>query len=317
MKKHRIAFFGSPLLARRCLEELYHSFHVALVVTQPDREKGRGRRVMMTPVKDYALEQGVAVYQSPDLGEGLLGALREQDITLIVVVAFGRILGRQIIDFPEQGSLNLHASLLPKYRGASPIEAAILGGETETGITLQHMAVEMDRGAILDTERVLIEERWTAQQLHDRIVTIAPGFLSRSLKNYLDGSLEAVLQDEALASYCKPIRKNDGCIDWSEDAVSICRKIRAYNMWPVAHSSIGGRRLRIYNAHTLPPDGAYGMEQPVGQVIGTDDVQGIIVKTGNGHLGITDLQMENKRRMHHREFLNGYRNLPGTMLGAQ
>jgi methionyl-tRNA formyltransferase len=317
MVKDRIAFFGSPLLAHRCLQELHRTFHIALVVTQPDREKGRGRHVSMTPVKGHALEVGIPVYQSPDLGEGLLSTLSEQGITLIVVVAFGRILARQIIDFPEHGSLNLHASMLPKYRGASPIEAAILGGEGETGITLQHMAVEMDRGAILDAERVLIEEGWTAEQLHDRIVQIAPAFLSRSVKYYLDGKLEAVRQDEASASYCKPIRKSDGSIDWQEDAVNICRKIRAYNMWPVACSSIQGKGLKIYNAQTLPSDRDDGGELPVGQVIGTDNVQGIIVKTGKGCLGITDLQMENKRRMHHREFLNGYRNLAGVVLGTQ
>lgn len=316
MKRERIAFFGSPSLSHVCLESLHRDFNIALVVTQPDREKGRGRKVSMTPVKSYALEHGIAVYQSRDLGEGLVNELGMHGITLIVVVAFGRILPEQVIAFPEHESVNLHASLLPKYRGASPIEAAILGGERETGVTLQHMAPEMDRGALLDSKRVVIEDDWTAEDLHRRIAELSPSFLTRSLKEYLQGRLEPVEQDETLASYCGIIQKKDGCIEWQQAADLIRRKIRAYNVWPVAYSHMQGRQLRIYNAQIVELTPVFGVDSVPGQVILADKAQGIIVQTGSGYLGITDLQMENKRRMDHREFMNGHKNLKGMVFGA-
>lgn len=317
MNRERIAFFGSPPLAHACLEELHRSFTISLVITQPDRKKGRGRKVSMTPVKTYALEHGFVVYQSPDLGAGLVGVLKEHGITLIVVVAFGRLLQEQIISCPEHGSLNLHASLLPKYRGPSPIEAAILGGERETGVTLQHMAVEMDRGALLDSESIVIESSWTAENLYNRIVEISPPFLSRSVKNYLEGRLEPVEQDENLASYCKVIRKKDGYIDWQEDADHIRNIIRAYNLWPVAYSHLQGRQLKIYNAQIVKAPPNVRGNHMAGQVVSANKEQGIIVKTGRGYLGITDLQMENRRRMDHGEFINGHKDLEGSVLGAQ
>ncbi len=317
MNRERIAFFGSPPLAHACLEELHRSFTIPLVVTQPDREKGRGRKVSMTPVKTYALEHGLAVYQSPDQGARLVDVLREHGITLIVVVAFGRMLQEQIIVFPKCGSLNLHASLLPKYRGPSPIEAAILGGERETGVTLQHMAVDMDRGALLDSENVVIEGSWTAENLYEKIVDISPPFLSRSVKNYFEGRLEPVEQDEASASYCKVIQKKDGYIDWQEAADPIRNKIRAYNLWPVAYSFLQGRQLKLYNAQIVEALSNIRGDDVPGQVVSADKGQGIIVKTGRGYLGITDLQMENRRRMDHREFMNGHKDLEGSVLGAQ
>jgi len=316
MNRERIAFFGSPPLAQVCLEELHRSFRIPLVVTQPDREKGRGRKVSMTPVKTYALEHGLAVYQYPDLAERLAKTLSEHGITLIVVVAYGRILQEQIISFPKRGSLNLHASLLPKYRGASPIEAAILGDECETGVTLQHMAVEMDRGTMLDSENVVIESSWTAENLYEKIIEISPTFLNRSVKRFLEGRLEPIEQDEALASYCRIIHKKDGYINWQEEAHDIRNKIRAYNLWPVAYSNLQGRQLKIYNAQIVEAPPTIRGDHVPGQIISTDKGQGIIVKTGEGYLGITDLQMENKLRMDHREFLNGHKDVEGSVLGA-
>jgi methionyl-tRNA formyltransferase len=316
MEKERIAFFGSPSLAHVCLKALHSRFHIPLVVTQPDRERGRGRKVSMTPVKQYALEQGLAVYQSADLGEGLEQALGEHGITLNVVVAFGRLLRESIIDFPERGSVNLHASLLPKYRGASPIEAAILNGERETGITLQRMKVEMDQGAVLAQMPVAIDDCWTARVLHRRIEEVSPSFLSRSVTGYIDGRLEPVPQDESKASYCGVIRKEDGRIEWRDQASDIRNKIRAYDVWPVAFTFLKGRRLRLYNARVTDAAPALRGDAENGQVIRADKKQGIVVKTGNGYLGITELQMENKRRMDHVEFMNGHRDLLGSILGA-
>jgi methionyl-tRNA formyltransferase len=316
MNRERIAFFGSPHLARACLEELHRSFEIPLVVTQPDREKGRGRKVSMTPVKSYAARKGLAVYQSRDLGAPLVEALKNNGVTLIIVVAFGRILQEQVISYPKRGSLNLHASLLPKYRGPSPIEAAILAGERETGVTLQHMAAEMDRGELLDSKRVPIENCWTAEDLYSTIIDISPPFLCRSVRDYLDGRLNSMPQDERHASYCSVINKENGLIDWHEDAERIRNKIRAYNLWPVAYTYLEGGQLKIFNAHRVEaPPGIETGDAP-GQVVSADKREGIIVQTGSGYLSITDLQIENRRRMDYREFMNGQKDLAGSILRA-
>jgi methionyl-tRNA formyltransferase len=316
MNRERIAFFGSPHLARACLEELHRSFEIPLVVTQPDREKGRGRKVSMTPVKSYAARKGLAVYQSRDLGAPLVEALKNNGVTLIIVVAFGRILQEQVISYPKRGSLNLHASLLPKYRGPSPIEAAILAGERETGVTLQHMAAEMDRGELLDSKRVPIENCWTAEDLYSTIIDISPPFLCRSVRDYLDGRLNSMPQDERHASYCSVINKENGLIDWHEDAERIRNKIRAYNLWPVAYTYLEGGQLKIFNAHRVEaPSGIETGDAP-GQVVSADKREGIIVQTGSGYLSITDLQIENRRRMDYREFMNGQKDLAGSILRA-
>jgi methionyl-tRNA formyltransferase len=314
MNRERIAFFGSPHLARACLEELHRSFEIPLVVTQPDREKGRGRKVSMTPVKSYAARKGLAVYQSRDLGAPLVEVIKKHGVTLIIVVAFGRILQEKVISYPKRGSLNLHASLLPKYRGPAPVEAAILAGERETGVTLQHMAAEMDRGELLDSKRVPIENCWTAEDLYSTIIDISPPFLCRSVRDYLDGRLHSMPQNERQASYCSVINKENGLIDWQEDAERIRNKIRAYNLWPVAYTYLEGGQLKIFNAHRVEtPPGIETGDAP-GQVVSTDKREGIIVQTGSGYLSITDLQIENRRRMDYREFMNGQKDLAGSIL---
>jgi methionyl-tRNA formyltransferase len=312
MKNPDIAFFGSPQLALGCLEALVDHYPLRLVVTQPDREKGRGRRVSMTPVKARALELHLPLYQERDLDEPLIEALRAHEVGLIVVVAFGRILPGRVLSMPPLGSLNLHASLLPKYRGASPLEAALLAGEKETGMSLQLMAPEMDRGDVLASERVKIEDHWTAEHLHDEIARRAPGFLLRALEKYLSGRLTPVPQDEGSATYCAVIRKEDGRLDWNEPAERIRNRIRAYSLWPVAHTRLDHGLLRVFNARI--PD--YRMERAAapGTILEADRQLGILVSTGQGVVGITDLQIENRRRMDFRTFINGYRDLRGKQL---
>ena len=314
MKNTGIAFFGSPRVARACLEELHRHFPVRLVVTQPDRAKGRGKKVTVTPVKAGALELHIPVYQYEEMGDILIETLRAHGIELIVVVAFGRILPERIIKEPRHGSLNLHASLLPKYRGASPIEAALLAGETETGLTLQIMAPEMDRGGILASERMRIEDHWTAEHLYEAMVSRAPRFLARSVQEYTSGTLKPEPQNDEEATYCTVIRKEHGRIDWSESADTIRNRIRAYSLWPVAFTWLDGKLLRVFNARPASDTGR-GCREP-GEILRADRVQGIIVQTGGGVLSITDLQIENRRRMNFQMFINGYRGLGGKVLGA-
>jgi methionyl-tRNA formyltransferase len=315
MKDTRIAFFGSPRLARSCLEELHRKIPVKLVVTQPDREKGRGKSVSATPVKEFAGEHHVHIYQKRELEEDLLDVLREREIDLIVVVAFGRILSEPIISCPRYGSLNLHASLLPKFRGPSPIEAALLAGESATGVSLQIMTPEIDRGDILASRRITIDDQWTAEHLHEELIRVAPPFLSRSVGEYIEGRLKPRPQFDRCASYCRTIRKQDGCIDWNEAAHSIRNRVRAYSIWPVAFSWLDGRLLRLYNAHILAQEGERAGTGKTGEIVAADRKRGLVVKTGEGYLSITDLQLENKRRMDYRDFVNGFRNLEGTLLG--
>ncbi len=316
MNHERVAFFGSPSLARACLEELHHSFDVRLVVTQPDREKGRGRKISMTPVKSYAVDNSIAVYQSEDLGAPLVDKLSEHGVDLIVVVAFGRILQERVIFAIPRGSLNLHASLLPKYRGPSPIEAALLAGERETGITLQLMAPGMDRGDILSSKAIAIESEWTAEDLYPEVIERAPSFLVQSVRDYLDGKLSPVPQDESRASYCSVIKKENGYINWHEEAECIRNKIRAYSLWPVAHTMFQGKQLKIFNARTLAASRGTAVSGKPGEVVSADKREGIVVQTGSGTLSIIDLQIENKRRMNFKEFLNGHRNMRGSVLGT-
>jgi methionyl-tRNA formyltransferase len=312
MKSPGIAFFGSPPLARNCLDALLQHFQIRLVVTQPDRERGRGRRISITPVKALALEADLPLYQDENLGEPLVSEIQARGVELVVVVAYGRILPERIIYSPPLGCLNLHASLLPKFRGASPIEAALLAGERETGVTLQVMVPEMDRGDVIASERIPIEDHWTAEHLAHEIAGRAPAFLVHSLKEYLSGRLSPVTQDEERASYCSVIRKEDGRLNWNEPAERIRNRIRAYSLWPVAHTRLDQKLLRIFNA-AIPPVET-GRSGVPGEILEADRQRGIVVRTGEGAVSITDLQMENKRRMDFRTFVNGYRNLRGELL---
>jgi methionyl-tRNA formyltransferase len=307
-----IAFFGSPQLAAVCLSELVERFRIGMVVTKPDRERGRGKKVTPTPVKQVAGRKNIPVYQPVNIDRTLLHSLDQHNIHLIVVVAYGKILPRWIIDHPERGSMNLHASLLPKYRGPSPIQSVLLRGEKVTGITLQIMRPEMDAGEIVARREIPVEDEWTAEDLMNRIISVGPSFLVRSIGTYLKGTSSPEKQREEEVTYCAMIRKDDGLIDWSGNTNEIINKIRAFNIWPVAHTYLENKLLRIYNAHVSSL--SIANETQPGMIVDLDKADGIVVCTGDGFLSITDLQLENKKRMHYRDFMNGYRNLSGKIL---
>jgi methionyl-tRNA formyltransferase len=269
----------------------------------------------MTPVKEYALEKSIEVYQPDRIDETLIQLFRQHMVDLTVVVAYGKILPHSIVRYPKHGSLNLHASLLPKYRGPSPIQAAILAGESVSGITLQLMTDKMDAGDILASTRIVLEEDWSAADLFAQVALLSPHFLVQSVGEYLDGRIRPVKQDEDEATYCPVIRKNDGLINWTEHAEKLLSVVRAYNLWPVAFTFLDGKVLRIYNAKISPPfDNGRGEK---GEIMMLDPQQGIIVQAGKGLLCITELQIENKKRMGFKEFMNGYRGLKGKVLGKK
>ena len=313
MNDVRIAFFGSPLLALRCLEELCGSLDVRLVVTRPDKRSGRGKKIHTTPVKSFAVTRGIEVCQPLKPDESLTERLRELGIGLVVVVAYGRILPEHLLTLPSLGCLNLHASLLPRYRGPSPIEAALLNGDSETGITLQKMAPGMDEGDILDSCRIPIGSEDNAEDLLASIADSAPAFVTRSVRDYIAGGTTPKKQNEDEATYCSLIRKEDGLIRWSEPGPALLRKIRAYAVWPVAYTAFRGKRLRIYRASLTKDD--EGSDAPPGTVLCADGKRGIRIATGDGSIDLVELQPENRKRMHFSEFVNGYREIEGEVLG--
>ena len=310
-----IAFFGSPRLASVCLEALVNEFSVELVITQPKKRGGRGRKVIQTPVDEFASNHHIPVMEPERIDSSFSSTLRSFGIGLIVVVAYGLILPEEVISYPRFGSLNLHGSLLPKYRGASPIQSALLNGEKESGISLQLMVPEMDAGDVLAQQKVLIHGEMTAESLLEIFIERAPDFLVRSIQRYLSGDLIPVKQEEDKATFCKKLKKQDGLIRWESGASEILRKIKALNIWPVAYTTLDGKMLRIFDARTC--SFSTKRAHTPGRVVALDQKNGIVVETGEGRVALVELQMENKRRMNYRDFLNGYRNLNGKLLGSK
>jgi methionyl-tRNA formyltransferase len=330
----RIAFFGTPSLASDCLRALLCRYTVSMVVTGPDTRKGRGLRLTPSPVKQEALQAGLPVYQPASLPGGLPGALRRHGVDVSVVVAYGRILPGAVINAPRLRSVNLHASLLPRHRGPSPVEAALLQGDPVTGLTLQLMEEAMDAGPILAQVEIPLDDEMNARDLYGRMRALAPGFLAERLGRYAAGGLAPREQDHREATYCGKIRKQDGWIDWKEPSRDVLNRIRALALWPVAFTTLDGMLLRVHRAAPCAgpegtgaaaaggmPAGA-GTETPAGprtpgMVLGLDRWLGVVVRTGDGCLRLLELQPENRRKMGHREFINGYRGIEGKLLGAQ
>jgi methionyl-tRNA formyltransferase len=311
----RIAFFGSPALAADCLREIDARFAVCLVVTRPDAARGRGRRVSSNPVGDYARERRLPLLQPQRLDEPFIEDYVSRAADLNVVVAYGKILPRRLIDRPPHGSVNLHASLLPRYRGPSPLEAAILAGDRETGLTVQLMKPELDAGDILAQLQIELTEDMDYRDLLSRVREESPAFLSAAVREFLSGAIQPVAQEESEATRCRIIRKSDGLIDWREPAVRIHNQIRAFVRWPVAYTDLDGRTVRILRARPCGCGGS-GSRKP-GLVIAADREGGIRVVTGKGCLCIVELQLENRKVMGIAEFLNGYRSdIVGKRLGG-
>jgi len=310
MAQTRVCFFGTPELSARCLDALIKNFDVKLVVTGKDKPFGRGRKLQPSPVKKLALEKNIPVIHPERFDNGFQKMIDDEGIDLIVVVAYGRILPGSVIFKPRYGSINFHASLLPKYRGPSPIQSVFLDGEKKTGITIQRMAEEMDSGDILKTLEIKIPDNWNAEDLLNHITEIGPDFLVQTIEEYLDGKLHPVRQNDREATYCRIIKKEDGIINWNEDAETIVRKIKAFSIWPVARTLLDGKKLLIYRAGKIENQDSRGV---TGEVIIANQKDGIIVKCGKNLISILELQLENKKRMDYKSFINGYRNLLGKV----
>ncbi len=306
----RVVFWGSPEFAVPFLDGLRKKeFEVPLVITQPDRPKGRSKKPLPTPVKEYALEHGITV-ESPEKiknNEDLLHKLKEIDPDYYVVVAYGKILPRPLLEIPSKAPVNVHASLLPKYRGAAPIQWAIMNGERETGITIMVMNEGMDEGDILSMERVPIRFDDYIFDLEERLIRTGVDLLIKTLLDHYRGKIRPVPQT-GTPTYAPMIKKSDGRINWEEDAISIYNKIRALVRWPVAHTFYKGKRVNIYRAIPLNED----HEGRPGEIVVVSRDQ-LIVQTGRGSLSILQLQREGKKILPVKDFLAGARLKPGEM----
>lgn len=313
----RIVFMGTPDFSVPALKALVEAGHqVIAVVTQPDKPKGRGKEVQMTPVKIQAMEYGIPVYQPAKVREAsFVEVLKGLEADVYVVIAFGQILPKAVLELPKYGCINIHASLLPKYRGAAPIQWCVIDGERETGITTMMMDVGLDTGDMLEKAVIPIEEKETGGSLHDKLSMAGGDLILSTLKKLEEGTLVRTPQTDEGTCYAKMLTKSLGDIDWNQGAVSIERLIHGLNPWPSAYTMWNGKTIKIWAADVIAGREAAdflsesGVPAETGTAPGTvvcSDKRGLVVCTGGGLLSIRELQMEGKKRMDTPAFLRGY-----------
>lgn len=307
----KIVFMGTPDFSVNALENIVKAGHdVVGVITQPDKPKGRGGKMQYTPVKEKALELGLDVYQPQRVKEPeFIEKLIEMNPDAIVVIAFGQILPKEILDMPKYGCINVHASLLPKYRGAAPIQWAVIDGEKETGVTTMYMNEGLDTGDIIDKVVVPIDKKETGGSLFDKLAIEGGKLILKTLIELENGTAVRTPQDDSKSNYAGMINKQLGKIDFNKSANEIERLIRGLNPWPSAYTKMDGKTLKIWDADVddSENDSAPGTITEVGKDF-------IRVATGKGSLKILELQLEGKKRMKTRDFLNGAK-IPDRMEG--
>ena len=290
----KVVFMGTPDFAVGTLEEIVKAGHeVAAVVTQPDKPKGRGKTLMPTPVKEAALKYAIPVYQPLKVrAEEFVKVLEGIAPDIIVVAAFGQIISKEILELPKYGCINVHASLLPKYRGAAPIQWVVIDGEKESGVTTMMMDVGLDTGDMLEKAVVPLAADETGGSLHDKLSVLGAELILSTLDKLEKGTAVRTPQTDENTCYAKMLKKNMGDIDWTMDAAAIERLIRGLNPWPSAYTRWNGKTLKIWRAEVLEKE----YDGVCGEVVYTDKTS-IHVKTGHGTLVLKELQPEGKKRM--------------------
>lgn len=303
MSSLNVIFAGTPEFSVSALDVLSEAGHqISLVLTQPDRPAGRGRKPTPSPVKQRALELGLELAQPASLrGPEMAETLAALEPDVMVVVAYGLMVPRQILAIPRLGCINIHASLLPRWRGAAPIQRAILAGDRETGVCIMQMDAGLDTGPVWSAESLPIDDDDTGGSLHDKLSVLGGQALIRALPAIIAGSPGPTPQPEQGACYASKLDKSEAMIDWTDSAQAIAGRVRAFNPWPVAETMYNDKRLRIWMAR--PEPGASGATP--GSVVASDR-QGVVVATGNGLLRLTRVQMPGKRPVAAGEFANAY-----------
>lgn len=306
----RVIFMGTPDMAAGTLQALAAEHEVVLAVTQPDKPKGRGGKMQHTPVKEKALSLGIPVYQPEKVRDpACVEKLRKYKADVVIVIAFGQIIPKEILDMAPYGCINIHASLLPKYRGAAPIQWAVINGEKVSGVTTMQMDEGLDTGDILFKEEIILEEKETGGTLHDKIAEAGARLCLKTLAAAQAGELAPVKQGESPTEYARMLDKDMGNIRWEDPAVKIERLIRGLNPWPSAYTGWKGKVMKLWRADVY--------EGETGEVPGTVvrvEKDGFSVQTGKGVLKVTELQIPGKKRMEAGAFLRGYPIKEGEVL---
>lgn len=313
----RIIFMGTPDFSVGTLEALVNAGHeVCLVVTQPDKPKGRGKEMQYTPVKEAAIRHGIPVFQPRRVREeACVEELRKYQADVMVVIAFGQILPKEILEMTPYGCINVHASLLPKYRGAAPIQWSILSGEKVTGVTTMQMDEGLDTGDMLLKTEVEITEEETGESLHDKLAEAGAALCVETLEQLQGGTIKAEKQGESPTPYAKMLDKKMGNIDWSRPAVEIERLVRGLNSWPSAYTHWEKKVMKIWKAKVVPEKEEKGEKSSrcPGTVVAVEKDR-ILVQCGEGILAIEELQIPGKKRMETSAFLRGYTLEEGIVL---
>jgi len=307
----RLGFAGTPEFAVPALEALSKAHRICAVFTQPDRPSGRGRPLQASPVKNLAASRGFRVYQPATFkSQDVLDDLRSLELDVLVVVAYGLILPPAVLQSPRQGCINIHASLLPRWRGAAPIQRAVLAGDAKTGVTIMRMEAGLDTGPMLAAREVEIGANDTAKTLHDRLARLGAELIVETLHAQRLGGVREVPQPSDGVTYAEKINKAEALIDWQQDAVLISRRVRAFNPWPIAETRLNGTQLRIWEARLLDSAGTGAAETGAGTLPGTvlaATHEGIDVACGRGVLRILRLQLAGRRPLFAQEFIKGQR----------
>ncbi len=310
----RVIFMGTPDFAVGTLEEIIAAGHeVVLAVTQPDKPKGRGKTMQNPPVKECALQHEIEVYQPVKIREAeCIEYLRKYEPDIIIVAAFGQILPKEILEMPKYGCVNVHASLLPKYRGAAPIQWAVINGDKVSGVTTMRMDAGLDTGDMIEKAEVVLAEDETGGSLFDRLSQVGAKLCVHTMQSIEEGTVTYTKQQESEATHVGMIQKQMGNIDWSQPAVVIERLIRGLNPWPSAYTKLNGKTLKIWRASVE----SGGDSKAAGKVIAVSKKE-LKVQTGDGILSLLEVQLEGKKRMSIEAFLRGYEVMENTVLTQQ
>lgn len=307
----KIVFMGTPDFSTGVLEMLIQEYDVIAVVTQPDRPVGRKKILTPPPVKKVALEHNIPVYQPEKLNNSSeLEEIINLKPDLIVTAAFGQLLPKSLLDAPKHKAINVHASLLPKYRGGAPIHYAVMNGEKKTGITIMYMAEKLDAGNIISQDEVEILENDTVGEVHDKLATLGTELLKKTLPTIFNGTNDSIVQDDSLATFASNISREDERIDWTKDAQTIHNHIRGLSPWPVAYTTMDGKNLKLWRSEIVE-----NVKGEPGEIIETTKDAMIVATGSEDGVALTEIQLAGKKRVKTRDYISGLQSkIDGTKL---